>query len=53
MIEVSFVGIDGKALLTFGLDVQCPPLLVILYLLHIVETDVTAVGYGLRSIQRG
>ena len=53
MIEVSFVGIDGKALLTFGLDVQCPPLLVILYQLHIVETDVTAVGYGLRSIQRG
>ena len=53
MIEVSFVGIDGKALLTFGLDVQCPPLLVVLHQLHIVETDVTAMDHGFRSIQRG
>ena len=53
MIEVSFVGIDGEAFLAFGLDVQCPPLLVVLHQLHIVETDVTAMDHGFRSIQRG
>ena len=53
MIQVAFVGIDGKALLALWLDVECPPLLVILHQLHIVETDVTAMGHGFRGIQRG
>ena len=52
-VQVRLVGIDGKSLLSFWLDIHRPTLVVILYHLYAVEAHLLALAHGITHVYLG